>query len=226
MKKVFAEFLVVFAECILVICLAFVSFIFILNIYHYEDISYVYNIKPSDSKTYNDFKTSIDKSSKKLSKVKASASGASMAIHSDLKSCFDTIKKGYYYKDLANKETLESKDIYYSNRDIIDNVSNKCLFRISYDIDSFKKSENFNHSFSDISDDIADKREIIVSNSEFLLKLEYSNSSYSFSTQDFKYGIFNRTSSELSLTYNNYKVVASLLDDIVDWYVLEYGGNR
>ncbi|MDO4368971.1 MAG: hypothetical protein Q4C29_00310 [bacterium] len=225
MKKFFAEFLVVFAECILVICLAFVSFVFVLNIYHYDYISYVYNINPSESKAYKDFKSDIKSLSKKYKKVNSSLSASSSVIYSDLDSCFNIIEKGYYYNDLSKKTTLESRDIYKSNNDIVNDINSKCLFRISYDISSFEKDGTFKHPFNDINDGISDKRDILISNAEFLLKLEYSNSSYSFSTQDFKYGIFNRTSNELFLTYNNYKILTSILDDIVDWYVLEFGGS-
>lgn len=226
MRKVFAEFLVVFAECILVICLAFVSFVFILNIYHYDDISYVYNINPSLSKSYKDFKSDISSLEKEYKKVDYGANVAASVIYTDLNSCFDIIEKSYYYNDLSKKTTLESKDIYKANSDILNDINNRCLFRISYDIDSFGKSGDFKNSFEGVYDNVTDKRDILVANAEFLLKLEYSNSSYSFSTQDFKYGVFNRTSNELFLTYNNYTILASILDDVVDWYVLEFGGNE
>ena len=69
------------------------------------------------------------------------------------------------------------------------------------------------------------KRKIVIDNADYLIKSGLGNSSYNFSTDSSRNTIYNKTSNELRLTINNYKMIASILDDVANWYVAEYGGN-
>ena len=65
-----------------------------------------------------------------------------------------------------------------------------------------------------------------MDNSYYLVDSSLGNSSYSFTTNITKVTIYNKLGKEFGLTLNDYYLVASILDDIADWYVLEYGGNE
>ena len=70
------------------------------------------------------------------------------------------------------------------------------------------------------------KRKIVIDNAEYLTKSGLGNSAYSFSTDTTRGGIYNKLSNETKLTVNNYRMMASILDDVANWYVNEFGGNR
>ncbi len=114
-------------------------------------------------------------------------------------------------------------DIYNANNKILNDYNNSCLFSLPYNISMMYEDSNV---FDEVRELTEEKREIIVSNAEYLTKAALGNSSYSFSTNTFRASIYNQTASWYDLTINNYKMIASILDDIADWYVLEFGGNR
>ena len=67
MREFFIDFLKILANSILIIALAFVSFLFIVNIYHYEEVSYQYDVSISTSEKYQNYKkllNSVDKNIK------------------------------------------------------------------------------------------------------------------------------------------------------------------
>lgn len=225
MKEFMIDFLKVLANSILIIALAFVSFLFIINIYHYNEVSYEYEVNTSNSNKYQDYKkmlTSVDKKMNSVNLDNINYNTTARPIYDYYEGC-----KAIFDDDSFNKLQEGSKitvvDIYNANNKILNDYNNNCLFAIPYNISMMYENSD---TFNEVRELTEEKREMIISNAEYLTKATLGNSAYSFTTNTFKSSIYNQTASWYDLTVNNYEMMASVLDDIADWYVLEFGGNR
>ena len=143
-------------------------------------------------------------------------------IYEYYKGCKEIFDEDSFNK-LQDGMKINVVDIYNANNKILNDYNNSCLFSLPYNISMMYEDSNV---FDEVRELTEEKREIIVSNAEYLTKAALGNSSYSFSTNTFRASVYNQTASWYDLTINNYKMMASILDDIADWYVLEFGGNR
>lgn len=225
MREFFIDFLKILANSILIIALAFVSFLFIVNIYHYEEVSYQYDVSISTSEKYQNYKKLLNSVDKKMNSVDLNNTNyntTAKPIYEYYKGCKKIFDEDSFNK-LQDGMKINVVDIYNANTKILNDYNNSCLFSLPYNISMMYEDSNV---FDEVRELTEEKREIIVSNAEYLTKATLGNSSYSFSTNTFRASIYNQTASWYDLTINNYKMMASILDDIADWYVLEFGGNR
>lgn len=227
MKEFFADFLELLANCVLVICLAFASFLLITNFYHYIEVNHTENIDSSTT-SYDDYTKRLAHVDKKMNSVsynKAAYSTTAKPIHDYYSGCKKALDEGTF-ASLKGKTTVSSKDVYDSNNEILNTYNGRCIFYIPYNISVMEKSNNFDHSFKKVFNLTEQKRQIVIDNADYLVKSSLGNSSYNFSTDTARGTIYNKTANEYRLTVNNYKMMVSILDDIADWYVLEFGGNE
>ena len=223
MKEFFADFLDLLANCVLVICLAFASFLLIINFYHFRDIRQSSNM--DYSVFYSEYKKELAKVDKKMKSVDISKGYDTTAkpIFSYYSGCKEALENGTFAK--LEGKNVTAKDIYDANDEILKTYNNKCIFYVPYNITvvnkNFKPKVSFNSTFKRTEE----KRNIIIENADYLTKSGLGNSSYSFTTDTSRYTIYNKLSNEYKLTINNYKMMVSILDDVANWYVSEYGGN-
>ncbi len=228
MKEFVAELLELLSVCILVLCLSFAAFLFITNFYHYKEISHFEVFDEGSKIQYNEYKKILARVDKKMKSVNYDAvsySTTAKPIYDYYHSCVDSLSSGTF-ASLGNKGNINSKDIYDSNDDILKKYNNVCIFYIPYNITVINKNNKPSVSFDSVYKVTEAKRKIVIDNADYLIKSGLGNSSYSFVTDTSRNSIYNKTSNELRLTINNYKMMASILEDVANWYVAEFGGNN
>ena len=227
MKEFFSELLELLSTCILVVCLSFAAFLFILNFYHYKDISHAESFDEGSKTQYNEYKNMLAKIDKKMNKVSYNGVNSDTTvrpIYQYYKNCIDALNSGTF-ANLDKKDIITAQDIYNSNDDILKTYNNMCIFYIPYNVKAISKNYNLNVSFDSVYKNTETKRKIVIDNANYLLKSGLGNSSYSFTTEVSRNSIYNKNLNEFRLTINNYKLIASILDDVANWYVAEFGGN-
>lgn len=222
MKDFFAEFLKLLADSILIICFSFAAFLLIINTYHYKEITYAAPVTLNENLDYKNYKETLRNVDNKMKSVKFTVNSTAKPIYQYYDSCAKAISEGTFDK-FDTKTSLKAMDIYTANEEMIKVYNNKCLFFISNNISTITKNAK---SFDSTKKLIDEKSKIIIDNADYLRRAQLSNSSYTYTTDNTRRGVFNKTDNEIKLTVNNYKLMASLLDDIANWYVLEYGGNN
>ncbi len=228
MKEFILEFLSFLAKAILIICLVLTSFLFVINVYHYKDVTYSYPIDLNKNGKYIEYKKLLKSVDKKMEKVNYNSDRLEQTakpIHDYYKSCIDSLNKSSFSK-FASMNSIKAIDVYHANDEILQDINDKCMFSIAYNIKVMAKAHDVQNSFSKTDKVIEQKRNIVLDNSYYLVASSLGNSSYSFTTNITKVTIYNKLGKEFGLTLNDYYLVASILDDIADWYVLEYGGNE
>lgn len=224
MKEFIIEFLKLLSNCILVVCFAFAAFLLIINIYHYEEVTLQYNADINTDIRYEKYKKSLAETDKKMKSVSSQNDVYSKVIYDRYTECFNKLSESSYNK-FTETNIISGKVVYNLNNEILNNLSSSCLVTIPIYIEESSKKANFKNDYSDTMKIVNSKRDMILSNARYLTKSEIANSSYSFSTEVFKNTIYNKIITEYDMTIDNYTMIASVLEEIADWYVLEFGGN-
>ncbi len=227
MKDFFGELFDLLSGCVLIICLALASFLLVINIYHYKEIRYnqVINMNESaDYKEYKDILNSVDKKMKSVNISGVRYDSTAKPIYEYYEGCRKSLQEGTF-ATFESKTSVNSLDIYKANDEILKKYNKSCVFGIPYNITVISKSFKLGNS-SNLFENTEVKRKIVIDNAEYLTKSGLGNSAYSFSTDTTRGGIYNKLSNETKLTVNNYRMMASILDDVANWYVNEFGGNR
>jgi len=228
MKEFIVEFLKLFANCILVVCFAFSSFLLIINIYHFEEVGIKYDSDIAEDIRYTEYKASIDKSTKKINSVSSldvNYDNYGKVIKDYYTACVNKLNDSSYSK-LASNDIVDGKVIYDLNYEVLNELNNVCLISMSSFIKESTETVKFDHNPMSTINLVKEKRNLILRNSDYLIDSGLGNSAYGFSTDIFKGTVYNKTISEFDLTVDNYTMIASVLEDIADWYVLEFGGNN
>jgi len=227
MKEFFTEFMSLLANCVLVICLALVSFLLISNFYHYKEVSYSYDADLGNNANYNEYKKIMKRVDKKMKSVNYKDPKyvtTAKPIYEYYSSCTESLAKSTYLK-LEGKSGVSAVDIYNANNEILKEYNNKCIFGLPYNISTINGEKSVNKSFVKTKKLIDTKSDIILDGAKNLTEAGLGNSSYGFVTDVTRGTIYNKVENELNLTIDNYKVMALLLEDVANWYVGEYGGN-
>ena len=227
MKEFFGEFLDVLSGCVLVICLAFASFLLIINVYHYKEVRYAQVINLNENADYIEYKNTLKSVDKKMKSVNISGvryDSTAKPIYEYYEGCTKSLQNGTF-ATFESKDAVTGTDIYKANDEILKTYNRSCAFGIPYNITVISKSFKLSNSAS-LFKTTEGKRKIVIDNAEYLTKSGLGNSAYSFSTDTTRGGIYNKLSNETKLTVNNYRMIASILDDVANWYVDEFGGNR
>ena len=227
MKEFFKDFFKFLSDSILIICLAFASFLFIINFFHYREVSYQYNTDLTQNKLYTDFKENLSSVEEKMQSVDYDNPEFALTakpIYEYFNGCKDALENSLFYS-LDKDNLIDDMDIYNMNNELLKEYNNVCMFNISNNILNMYNDDRVSDSFEEVYNNIETKREIAVMYAEFLTKAGLGNSAYNFSTDTFKSSIYNENASYLDLTIKNYSMIISILEDIADWYVVEFGGR-
>ena len=227
MREFFTEFFDLLSNCILIICLAFVSFLFIINIYHFNEIRYNQVMNVNENESYIEYKQILKRVDKKMKSVNingAKYDSTAKTIYGYYNDCISSLGTGTFAK-FEGKSSLNVWDVYKANDEVLKKYNKSCIFGIPYNITVI--GSNFKLSgINDLFKTTEVKRQIIIDNADYLVKSGLGNSSYQFTTDATKSGINNKLANEAKLTINNYRMIALVLEDVSNWYVAEFGGNR
>lgn len=227
MKSFFIDLFKFLSDSILIVCFTFVSFLLVINFFHYREVSYQYNADLSQNKSYNSFKEDLDAIDKKMQSVNYKNPKFSITakpIYEYFTGCKNALEKGTFYS-LDKDNMISDMDIYNSNNEILMDYNSTCMFNISHNISNMYEENKLSGNFDTVFNSIETKREIAIMYANYLVKSGLGNSAYSFSTDTFKSSIYNENASNLDLTIKNYSLIISTLNDIADWYVVEFGGK-
>lgn len=228
MKEYITEFLKLLVKCVLVICFAFGAFLLISNFYHYREVSYTYTPDFSKTSEYGKYKSILARVDKKMKSVDYSDvkyATTAKPIFEYYSGCIKTLNETAFAK-FSSMSSIKYVDVYNANNDILKKVNGRCTFYIPYNISQMVKDGKSSVSFDSTLNLTTVKNDIIIDNAEYLIDSSLGNSSYSVVTDMTRSTIYNKLANEYQLTVNNYTMIALLLEDVADWYVLEYGGNN
>lgn len=228
MREFIIDFLKLLSNCILVICFAFSAFLLIINIYHYEDVKFKYDANIEEDARYKDYMKSLAKTDKKMKSVSTTGSkyyqyGRLIGDYYNV--CSKKLKDASYNK-LTNNDLIGARDIYKFNDEILNDINFSCLVSMPSYIEETSEEVDFEYDPSAMIEITDEKRDLIQDNAKNIIDSGLDNSSYGFSTEIFKGTIYNKNRSDFNLTIKNYTLIASVLEDIADWYALEFGGNN
>lgn len=227
MKEFVIDFLRLLSNCVLIICFAFAAFLLIINIYHYEEVNIKYNSNISDDVRYIEYNKKLEDVSKKMESVSTLDENYDMygkVIRDYYNSCSKKLSESSF-NNLNNTSVFGASDIYKYNNEILNDINNTCLLVIPTFIEKSLEEVKFDVDPANTIELVESKRSIIQKNADYLVDSSLGNSAYGFSTDIFKGTIYDKNLSEFNLTIENYTLIASILDDLADWYVLEFGGN-
>lgn len=227
MKNILLEFLKLLSSAILIICFSFASFLLIINLFHYKEISRAQRIDMVDNKDYIEYKNTIDTVDKTMKSVNyndAKYKNTAKPVYEKYNTCIKSLKESTF-EGLKDKSSITILELYNINNEMLDEYNNLCISDIVYTIEEIGKTNNYKNNFVPIKKSIEEKQKIMLDNTDYLAKASLNNSSYSFNTDLSTSSIYNKTIGELKLTITNYKILASILDDIARYYSLEFGGN-
>ena len=223
MKSLFNDFLKLFANCILVICLIMASFLLVINIYHYKELSYVYYKNMNESQVYSNYINKKNDIKNKIDILNDSEIGSKLKqIYTE---CYNSIENSSFNK-FVNKSNFILKDAYDANAELKDDLSNKCFFNISYSIKNMKENEKISEDLTMIDNYITTHRDIVMSNNSFLFNHLLSNSIYTFVTDVTRNSIYNNTAETINQTIQNYYLFVDTVDYSLNWYINNLGGVR
>lgn len=228
MKEFLKDFCDLFASSLITICFMLASFLLLINLYHYKEVNYVYNVDMRTNINYVAFKDNVKKIETKLSSVNTSnlygnKRSAANNIKGIINTCMDTLKNSDFYK-LDEKNAITQKDIYYLNLDLNEELNDSCLFYLGYSTNHVLKTYNMQGSFTSAYNFINDQKIQIGASVDYLNDRLLDNSTYHYVTDITRNSIFNETSANLSYTINNYLELVSTVDNMTNWYVNEFGG--
>lgn len=226
MREVLVEFIKLLANCVLVLCLSFATFMLMINLYHSREIASQYstdNISNFDYMDYQDIMKKVDKKMKSVDYENSSDRQKAESIYKYYEICKKDLSESTF-ANIASTKTFNTKIIYESNYEMINKVGKTCLYSFPYNISKLY-GKNVPKNLKTVSDFANEKEDAIADSTNYLIKSCFQNSAYHYTTNVFKLTISDRTKMEYDLTVNNYKLLASSLDDIADWYVSEFGGQ-
>ena len=227
MKNILYEFLKLLGSAILMICFAFASFLLIINLFHYKEISKPQGINLTENKDYLEYKdlmSDIDAKMKTVNFNDLKLKNTAKPIYEKYSACIKSLKESTF-EGLKDQDSITVLELYNANNEMLDEYNNLCISDIIYTIDEIGKTNKYKNNFNTIKKSIEIKQKIMLDNTDYLTKSSLNNSSYSFSTDSTKTGIYNKINNELKLTITDYKLMSSILNDIASFYTLEFGGK-
>lgn len=230
MKSIVKEFLELMGYCVLVVCFLFASFLLLINIYHMKEISKVESRNFAQENSYLSVKETVENIEKNINSVSfttgSNKTSGGTLIRDSLNSCVSAIKESKFYT-LSDQTLVDYKDVYEINKELYNDVNNKCLFYVPYYIDSAIKTYNVGKSYDDeLKKDVEYFKNQISEYSNFLYNKSLGNSSYSYTTSISNSTIYNDLNNSINLTISNYQQLVRTVEKISVWYVDEFGGAR
>ena len=231
MKEVIKEFTELLANAVTVICLMLASFLILINLYHYREVSYAYEARLSENIKYQEITTMMTNIEAKLNSVDTSTLPEQQInignnIKTEVNKCLTKLKESSLTK-LAGTQYISAKDIYDTNMEMYTDINNVCLFYVGHYIDTaLDNEEKLKNSFNSVKLNMEDERKQVLTATEYLRDRLLANSTYSFSSVETRNSVFNDRAADLALTILNYYTTVKVIDNITNWYVTEFGGAR
>ena len=198
------------------------SFLLLINLYHYRDVSHTYPVDFDKNSNVNEMKKNIEKSEKLLSK--GSTSSVANSVKGSIDKCISTFKNSDIYKNsgVVNYKYYNS---YNDNHYMYSDINRECNALLNYNLNvQVVLDKSASKSYGTMYSAYEKNFNYISSNAEYLYNKSLNTNSYSFSSDINKFTVFDDLKNDFVLTVNNYKNVSSLILDLATWYSSAFGG--
>ncbi len=223
------EFFKLFGNIIIMLGIMMASFLLLINLYHYREVSHTYNIDTNENISYKNMKANIDKSEKLLSinmsNVSAKNYDAAKAIRTSINKCVTTFKDADLYKN-SGMYNFKHYDTYINMSYLYTKINSDCNSLFKYSVKPYIESNStIKSTYNDMMTNYDKIFDVVISNSNYMEKKSLNTNSYSFTSEMNRFSIFDDLRSDTEFTLRNYDIVSSLILDLSTWYSDTFGGD-
>lgn len=229
MKKILLEYINVFAYAVVGIVFGFSFFLLFINFYHYKEINETINVK-EEMENYK------QKTEEKLTKIKDNISLYQQntyngrnniydmnSIQIKLNSCVKSFESEEY-KNLANKENIEIKDVYKLGKFYQNTILNDCVVLQLSSLADESSSYSIT-SLSTIRPFLKTNINQLLSSNGYITSILENADNYYFTNDISKSSIFFLAKDSYSAINKNYQNTLDFLVEISKWYKSEVVGG-
>ena len=223
------DFFKLFGNILIMLGIMMASFLLLINLYHYREVSHTYNIDTNENVSYKNIKSNISKAEKLLSidmsQVRASNYDAAKAIKVSLNKCLAVYKDADLYKN-SGVHDFKYYDTYVNMNYMYTKINPECNSLFKYSVKPYVESNsNIKSSFNTMITNYDKVFGVVISNSSYMEKKSLNTNSYSFTSEMNRFSIFDDLRSDTDFTLRNYDLVSSLILDLSTWYSNTFGGG-
>lgn len=222
MKEIIGDFIKLFTNCMLVLCLMLSSFLLIINMYHSKEVSYVYYNNLNDSASYNNAMKTKEQIAKNINNI-STKDVVGVNVKSVLQQCYNDIDSSTFAK-FKTKQSFVLKDSYDAAIELRTTLNTDCLFNVTYIMNGMKETGLLKKDITDITNYVSKQKDYILTNNNYLVNKMLANSTYSFVTDVTRSSVYNNTAEILNETLANYSVLIDTMEKLSSWCANEIGG--
>lgn len=223
------DFFKLFGNIVMMLGIIMSSFLLLINLYHYREISHIYNVDTSENISYKSIRDNINKSEKlvsiDISKVAASKTDSAKAIQGTINKCITSFKGSELYKN-SGMHAFKYYDTYTNMNYLYTKINAECNSLLKYGIKPYIESNSsVKSSYNNMINNYEKMFDVVASNANYMEKKSLNTNSYSFTSEMNRFSIFDDLRSDTEFTLRNYDIVSSLILDISTWYHDTFGGD-
>lgn len=202
MRQLLLEYLYIVGYSIVGFVFVISFFLLFINLYHCVEVNGVYKKNNYELNSYKRIEDVLNKINKN---IYTNSSNNSNSISDKLKTCVNIISDSDTYT-LMSKKNVTIRDVYMLQQNLQDNIINECLIKQIYPITNKKYDNNIINDYNLL---LKNNIDMLRYRNNYLLDNVKNNSSYYFSSDNFKMNVFD-------VTKDNYYEVMSLYTDSLD----------
>lgn len=200
-------------------------FLLFINIYHYNEVNYVYEKDDEEIFIADELKKEVSVISLKLAAINLEnyTENANYSLLVDtndrINKCVSILNNENLYNNL-DKEKMSILDIYEFQENYQNNVVDECLVKQLYGIVDLGDESDIMNNF------IKNNIDIILTDVSYVKNNLLNNSSYYFSTNASKNNVFNLYKESYYQIVSSYRKTVNFVDMVAEWYIKSLGGNN
>lgn len=200
-------------------------FLFFINIYHYNEVNYVYEKDTEEMLIVDELKKEVNTISLKLGEVNLEnyTDNENYLLLVDtnerLNKCISILNSEELYNSLEN-EVMDILDIYKFQEIYENDVIDECLVKQLYGIVDLGDKSDIMNNF------IKNNIDIILTDVSYVKNSLLNNSSYYYSTNSSKNNVFNLYKESYYQIVSSYRKTINFVDMVTEWYIKSLGGNN
>ena len=199
-------------------------FLLFINIYHYNEVNYVYEKDDEEIFIADELKKEVSVISLKLAAINLEnyTKNANYSLLVDtndrINKCVSILNNENLYNNI-DKEKMSILDIYEFQENYQNNVVDECLVKQLYGIVDLGDESDIMNNF------IKNNIDIILTDVSYVKNNLLNNSSYYFSTNASKNNVFNLYKESYYQIVSSYRKTVNFVDMVTEWYIKSLGGN-
>ena len=200
-------------------------FLFFINIYHYNEVNYIYEKDEEEMVVVDELAKEIDSIILKLSNIdlKNYVDNANYSLLVDtndrINKCISILNDEKFVLSLK-KDKMSVIDIYNFQEIYANNIVDECLVKQLYGIVDLGNESDTMNNF------VKNNIDIILTDVSYVKNNLLNNSSYYYSTNSSKNNVFNLYKESYYQIVSSYRKTVNFVDMITEWYIDSLGGNN